>query len=128
MKAYKLIKNIDPMILLCSEKTEFEALGYDYIEHHLFDNKRVLENTLNRRCIEFFYTLSDDIKGYYTVRILSDSVDIVGSTLIINTETEALYFNASLTRRKSKLLVFIKAKIQSEIRRYRRRSGRIYRL
>ena len=117
MEKYKLLKQLDPTVLLCSDKTEFKAFGVTYIEHHLYENRRIVENTLNGRCIEFYSgkTKSPEDMGI-RINLLLDMIYHITNTLSIYADEETLFFNTSLTRRKYKIEKIIKWLVQKSLK------------
>ena len=104
MKSYKFIDYLDPIILLCSEKYEFEAFGYNYVEHYITDNKKILENTHNGKCLEFSSRASIVYRQCYARAILFEKIE---ELVVAYGDRGIMYFNPELTKRKSKLIATV---------------------
>ena len=120
MELYTLVESINPTVLLCSEKREFEAFGHTYVEHDLTDNQKILQNTNTGRCLEFNSKLTKACGILFREDDYDDGLnDLAGlaNTIIINTGGKSIAFNAELTKRKNKFIMFIGCEIESLIRR-----------
>lgn len=98
---YTLMEKMDPLILMCSEKREFEAYGYKYIDHYFFEKRRILENTTTGKCIEYYHDRIQTPEEFDSMRdVLSGTLKDVNDTICICSNRQNILFNAELTERK----------------------------